>query len=57
MIESSVGIAAGLALGPLFDWLDLDGNLLLAKDPFTGLKITNGVWTMPEGPGLGVVPA
>jgi L-alanine-DL-glutamate epimerase-like enolase superfamily enzyme len=57
MIESSVGIAAGLALGPLFDWLDLDGNLLLAKDPFTGLKITDGVWTMPEGPGLGVVPA
>jgi L-alanine-DL-glutamate epimerase-like enolase superfamily enzyme len=56
MIESSVGIAAGLALGPLFDWLDLDGNLLLAKDPFTGLKIANGVWAMPEGPGLGVTP-
>jgi L-alanine-DL-glutamate epimerase-like enolase superfamily enzyme len=56
MIESSVGIAAGLALGPLFDWLDLDGNLLLAKDPFTGLRIANGVWTMPEGPGLGVTP-
>ncbi|HVO52130.1 MAG TPA: dipeptide epimerase [Thermoanaerobaculia bacterium] len=56
MIESSVGIAAGLALGPLFDWLDLDGNLLLAKDPFHGLRIANGVWTMPEGPGLGVTP-
>jgi L-alanine-DL-glutamate epimerase-like enolase superfamily enzyme len=56
MIESSVGIAAGVALGPLFDWLDLDGNLLLAKDPFTGLKIVNGVWEMPKGPGLGVVP-
>jgi L-alanine-DL-glutamate epimerase-like enolase superfamily enzyme len=56
MIESSVGIAAGLALGPLFDWLDLDGNLLLAKDPFTGLKIANGVWAMPQGPGLGVTP-
>jgi L-alanine-DL-glutamate epimerase-like enolase superfamily enzyme len=57
MIESSVGIAAGLALGPLFDWLDLDGNLLLAKDPFAGLKIANGVWAMPEGSGLGVTPA
>jgi L-Ala-D/L-Glu epimerase len=56
MIESSVGIAAGLALGPLFDWLDLDGNLLLAKDPFQGLKIEKGVWRMPDGPGLGVVP-
>ena len=57
MIESSVGIAAGLALGPLFDWLDLDGNLLLAKDPFSGLKIERGVWAMPKGPGLGVTPA
>ncbi|MGA7991249.1 MAG: dipeptide epimerase [Thermoanaerobaculia bacterium] len=57
MIESSVGIAAGLALGPLFDWLDLDGNLLLAKDPFRGLRIEKGVWRMPDGPGLGVVPA
>ncbi len=56
MIESSVGIAAGVALGPLFDWLDLDGNLLLAKDPFTGLRIDKGVWAMPEGPGLGVTP-
>jgi len=56
MIESSVGIAAGVALGPLFDFLDLDGNLLLAKDPFTGLKIDKGVWEMPKGPGLGVVP-
>jgi L-alanine-DL-glutamate epimerase-like enolase superfamily enzyme len=56
MIESSVGIAAGLALGPLFDWLDLDGNLLLAKDPFAGLRIEKGVWEMPKGPGLGVTP-
>ena len=54
MIESSLGIAGGVAVGPLFDWLDIDGCLLLAKDPFTGLKIDKGVWEMPKDPGLGV---
>lgn len=57
MIESSIGIAAGVALGPLFDWLDLDGNLLLANDPFKGLTMTNGVWQLPDRPGLGVSKA
>ena len=55
MIESSLGIAAGVAVGPLFDWLDIDGNLLLAGDPFKGLSIANGRWALPDGPGLGVV--
>ena len=30
MEETSVGIAAGAALASLADWVDLDGNLLLA---------------------------
>jgi L-alanine-DL-glutamate epimerase-like enolase superfamily enzyme len=55
MIESSLGIAAGVAVGPLFDWLDIDGCLLLAKDPFKGLSIANGRWSLPDAPGLGVV--
>ena len=55
MIESSLGIAAGVAVGPLFDWLDIDGNLLLAGDPFKGLSIANGRWSLPDAPGLGVV--
>jgi L-alanine-DL-glutamate epimerase-like enolase superfamily enzyme len=57
MIESSLGIAAAICLGPLFDWLDLDGNLLVSNDPFKGLTITNGRWTLPDAPGLGVTPA
>ena len=57
MIESSAGIAAGVAVAPLFDWLDLDGNLLISNDPFTGLSIADGRWRLPSGPGLGVVPA
>ncbi len=56
MIESSVGIAAAIAVAPLYDWLDLDGNLLVANDPFKGLSIKDGVWALPDGPGLGVVP-
>jgi L-alanine-DL-glutamate epimerase-like enolase superfamily enzyme len=55
MIESSLGIAAGVAVAPLFDWLDIDGNLLLASDPFRGLQISAGRWALPDGPGLGVV--
>lgn len=54
MIESSVGIAAAVALAPLFDWVDLDGNLLIENDPFCGLQIENGRWRLPRGPGLGI---
>jgi L-alanine-DL-glutamate epimerase-like enolase superfamily enzyme len=54
MIESSLGIAAALALAPLVDWLDLDGNLLLAHDPFCGLSLSDGRWALPDRPGLGV---
>jgi len=54
MIESSLGIAAALPLAPLVDWVDLDGNLLLAADPFAGLTLRGGRWELPSGPGLGV---
>jgi L-Ala-D/L-Glu epimerase len=54
MIESSLGIAAAAQLAPLADWLDLDGHLLLANDPFTGLGGENGRLTIGQGPGLGV---
>lgn len=57
MIESSLGIAAAVAVAPLYDWLDLDGNLLVANDPWKGLVLTDGRWELPGGPGLGVVPA
>lgn len=55
MVESSLGIAAAIAVAPLFDWLDIDGNLLLAADPFRGLAIREGRWRLPDAPGLGVV--
>jgi L-alanine-DL-glutamate epimerase-like enolase superfamily enzyme len=54
MIESSLGIAAAAQLAPLVDYVDLDGHLLLAEDPFTGLDHQNGKLILSTQPGLGV---
>lgn len=54
MIESSVAITAAAHLSPLVDTADLDGNLLLDGDPFTGATVVDGRIVLPDGPGLGV---
>ena len=55
MEETSVGIAASAAVASLADWVDLDGNLLLAEDPFTGLELGDDCrWRLPDAPGLGL---
>ncbi len=56
MIESSVAITAAGHLSPLADYADLDGNLLVSNDPFSGATAHNGRLVLPEGPGIGVVP-
>lgn len=56
MVESSLGIAAALQLGGLADYVDLDGCLLLAHDPYTGISIEGDRLTAGEEPGLGVQP-
>lgn len=53
MIESSVAIAAAAHLAPFVDWADLDGNLLLKEDPFSGVKVEKGKFVFNEKPGLG----
>ena len=53
MIESGLGIAAGCAVAPLCDHVDLDGNLLLAHDPAPGPVFRDGVQLSSEGVGLG----
>ncbi|MGH7142666.1 MAG: dipeptide epimerase [Planctomycetota bacterium] len=55
MLESSILITAAAHLGPLVDWLDVDGNLLVGNDPARGVACRRGVLTLPGGPGLGVV--
>jgi L-alanine-DL-glutamate epimerase-like enolase superfamily enzyme len=56
MIESSLGISAAAQLAPLVDHADLDGNLLLAEDPFEGVRVVDGRLVLPDRPGLGVIP-
>jgi L-alanine-DL-glutamate epimerase-like enolase superfamily enzyme len=54
MIESGLGIAAGAHVASLFDHVDLDGNILLAQDPWPGVQFVDGVQVPAELPGLGV---
>jgi L-Ala-D/L-Glu epimerase len=57
MVESGLGIAPGAHIASLMDHVDLDGNLLLAEDPFPGVEFTDGVQLPAERPGLGVAGA
>jgi L-alanine-DL-glutamate epimerase-like enolase superfamily enzyme len=54
MIESSLGISAAAALTPLFDYADLDGNLLISNDPFRGVRTVGDRLVLEDKPGLGV---
>jgi L-Ala-D/L-Glu epimerase / N-acetyl-D-glutamate racemase len=54
MIETSLGITAAAHLSPLVDYADLDGNLLIADDPFRGVLVRDGRLILPEGPGIGI---
>ena len=54
MIESSLGITAAAHLTPLVDYADLDGNLLIVNDPYTGVTLDKGKLILPERPGIGV---
>jgi L-alanine-DL-glutamate epimerase-like enolase superfamily enzyme len=54
MIESSLGITAAAQLQSLCDYLDLDGAMLLADDPFKGAQYEDGYLIVPDRPGLGV---
>ena len=57
MVESGLGIAPGAHIAALFDHVDLDGNLLIAHDPWPGVEFAGGVQVPAELPGLGVAPA
>jgi L-Ala-D/L-Glu epimerase len=54
MIESGLGIAAGAHVASLFDHVDLDGNILIAHDPWPGVRFVDGVQLPSDEPGLGV---
>ena len=54
MVESGLGISAGAQIASLCDHVDLDGNLLLAEDPWPGVEFADGVQLPGKEPGLGV---
>jgi L-alanine-DL-glutamate epimerase-like enolase superfamily enzyme len=54
MVESGLGIAAGAHVSPLFDHVDLDGNILISHDPWPGVQFVDGVQVPSDAPGLGV---
>lgn len=57
MVSSSVSVTAAAHLSPLVDYADLDGNLLIANDPFRGVRVENGKLILPDTPGLGLTSA
>ncbi|QES87732.1 dipeptide epimerase [Rhizosphaericola mali] len=56
MTETSCGISAAAQLAPMVDFADLDGNLLIKNDAFTGMKIVDGKVTLNDWPGIGIKP-
>lgn len=56
MAETRILATAAAHVGPLADWLDLDGPLLLKHDPYRGVDYDGGRLVMPAGSGLGVEP-
>ncbi len=55
-VSSSLAISAALSIASLVDHADLDGHLLLARDPFTGIGHDRGVIHLSDASGLGVAP-
>lgn len=53
MSESSIGIAAGAAIGSLFDYIDLDSHLNLDPDCAAGLDFHHGMLRARQVPGHG----
>ena len=56
MTETSCAVSAAAQLSPLADFADLDGNLLITNDLFDGMQVVNGKITLPDRPGIGIVP-
>ena len=59
MIETSILISAGGQLAELCDYLDLDGNVLITNDPYTGVSTDSGQLSfagVPQPFGLRVAP-
>lgn len=54
MTETSCACSAAAQFSPAVDFADLDGNLLIANDRFTGMTVEKGKITLHDRPGIGV---
>jgi L-alanine-DL-glutamate epimerase-like enolase superfamily enzyme len=54
LTASTLGIAPAVHLADRARWVDLDGHLLLADDPWAGIGGTDGTVRATRDPGLGV---
>lgn len=54
MTETSCATTAAAHFSPVVDFADLDGNLLIANDRFSGMVVENGRMVLPDRPGLGL---
>jgi L-Ala-D/L-Glu epimerase len=54
MVSTSVSVTAAAHLSPLVNYADLDGNLLISNDPFSGVLVQEGKLILPDRPGLGL---
>ncbi len=54
MVSSSCSVTAAAHLSPLVDYADLDGNLLISNDPYSGVRVEKGKLILPDQPGLGL---
>jgi L-Ala-D/L-Glu epimerase len=57
MVSSSCTVTAAAHLASLVDYVDLDGNLLVANDPWAGVRVEKGRLLLPNRPGLGLISA
>ena len=54
MTETSCGVSAAAQLSPVVDFADLDGNLLISNDLFSGVTVADGKLVLPDRPGIGL---
>lgn len=54
MTETSCAVSAAAQLSPAVDFADLDGNLLISNDRFTGMQVVGGKITLSDLPGIGI---
>ncbi len=54
MTETSCAVTAAASLSPLADFADLDGNLLISNDLYSGVGLCDGKLCLPQRAGLGL---